>query len=595
MTYTAETRPETAKTKRMMETAEMKVLRRIAGKTLLDREKNYGTYDFVIIGAGSSGTVLANRLSEITSWKILLIEAGDFSDGGLINIPAYYNYHAKSKYNWAYTSVPQKNSCLGNPNKSCSIDCGKGVGGGTLINGYVYSRGPREQYNNLAKVIDDPSWNFDSLLRYFKKTEYFHWNEPELPINISYHGQVGLLSVQNALYNEKFAKPFFEANKELGYSTVDYNGSSMIGSSIIQQFIKFGNREDFGNVFITPFLGRSSLEVTTRSYVIKIEINNVTKIAESVLFTKNGIIYRAKASKEVLLSGGTVASPQILMLSGIGPKNHLESLGIDVIQNLEVGSRYKDHAIVTIPFSTDVKLQETPFPVKLVQYLQGYGDLTAATRSQILGFFQINRNISNIPDFEIFSYIGQNLSATIQSEVQTVKNTNISFVLSYFGSKSTGSLRLKSNNPYEYPLIDPNLLSDANNEDIDGLYRSLKYVFKLVDTKPYKKYNLKFLDDRPPECAVYQYNSKDYWQCYLKQGSINGLHMTGTCVMGTDPSEGAVIDSNLKVYGIQNLRVVDSSIFPEPIVGHSTIPCAMVAEKISDVIKTEYGQTVFLD
>ncbi|XP_056635705.1 glucose dehydrogenase [FAD, quinone]-like isoform X1 [Diorhabda sublineata] len=553
---------------------------------------DYGTYDFIIIGAGASGTVLANRLSEITSWKILLIEAGDFSDGGLINIPAYFDYHIKSKYNWAYTSVPQKNSCLGNRNKSCLISSGKGVGGGTLINGFIYCRGPREQYNELAKVINDPSWNYDNLLQYFKKTEYFEWTNRDIPINISYHGQVGLLTVQDGIFDEKYATLFFEANKELGYSPIDYNGPDMIGSTIIQKFTKFGKRQDFGNVFISPFLGRSSLEVTTRSYVIKIEINNVTKIAESVLFTKDGKIYRAKASKEILLSGGTIASPKILMLSGIGPKNHLEALGIDVIQNLEVGNRYKDHVIVPIPLSTDLKLQEKPFPVKLAQFLRGYGDLTSPTCSNNLGFFQINKNISKIPDFEIFSYVGQNLTATMQPEVQPVKNTNIFFSLLYFGSKSTGTLRLKSNNPYDYPLIDPNLLSDSNNEDIDGLYRSLKYVFKLVDTKPYKKYNLKFLDDRPPKCAVYQYNSKDYWQCYLKQGSINGLHMTGTCVMGTDPTEGAVIDSNLKVFGIKNLRVVDSSIFPEPIVGHSTIPCATVAEKISDVIKIDYGQTI---
>ncbi|XP_056635706.1 glucose dehydrogenase [FAD, quinone]-like isoform X2 [Diorhabda sublineata] len=481
---------------------------------------------------------------------------------------------------------------LGNRNKSCLISSGKGVGGGTLINGFIYCRGPREQYNELAKVINDPSWNYDNLLQYFKKTEYFEWTNRDIPINISYHGQVGLLTVQDGIFDEKYATLFFEANKELGYSPIDYNGPDMIGSTIIQKFTKFGKRQDFGNVFISPFLGRSSLEVTTRSYVIKIEINNVTKIAESVLFTKDGKIYRAKASKEILLSGGTIASPKILMLSGIGPKNHLEALGIDVIQNLEVGNRYKDHVIVPIPLSTDLKLQEKPFPVKLAQFLRGYGDLTSPTCSNNLGFFQINKNISKIPDFEIFSYVGQNLTATMQPEVQPVKNTNIFFSLLYFGSKSTGTLRLKSNNPYDYPLIDPNLLSDSNNEDIDGLYRSLKYVFKLVDTKPYKKYNLKFLDDRPPKCAVYQYNSKDYWQCYLKQGSINGLHMTGTCVMGTDPTEGAVIDSNLKVFGIKNLRVVDSSIFPEPIVGHSTIPCATVAEKISDVIKIDYGQTI---
>ncbi|XP_057652193.1 glucose dehydrogenase [FAD, quinone]-like [Diorhabda carinulata] len=554
---------------------------------------DYGTYDFIIIGAGASGTVLANRLSEITSWKILLIEAGDFSDGGFINIPAYFDYQSKSKYNWGYKSVPQNNSCLDNPKKSCSISAGKGVGGGTLINDHIYTRGPREQYNNLAKSIDDPSWNYDNLLQYFKKTEYFESINPEIPINISYHGKVGLLNNQNAMYHEKLAKPFFEANKELGYSMIDYNGPDMIGTSVIQQFIKFGRREDFGNVFITPFLGRPSLEVTTKSYVIKIEINIKTKIAESVLFTKNRRIYRAKASKEILLSGGTIASPKILMLSGIGPKNHLEALGIDVIQNLEVGSRYKDHVYVFLPFSTDIKLLKTPFPVQVAQYLRGYGDLSIETET--VGFFQINKSGSGIPDFEIFSFVDQNITTKMQLEVQSSKSTNIFYVLSFFGSKSTGTLRLKSNSPYDYPLIDPNLLSDAKNEDLDGLYNSLKYVFKLVESKPYKQSKFKFSDDRPPACAAYQYNSKDYWLCYLKQRSGAGMHMTSTCSIGTDPKKGAVVDTNLKVYGIKNLRVVDCSVFPEPILGHTTIPCATVAEKISDVIKIDYGQMIYLD
>ncbi|XP_056634877.1 glucose dehydrogenase [FAD, quinone]-like [Diorhabda sublineata] len=431
-------------------------------------------------------------------------------------------------------------------------------------------------------------------MRYFKKTEYFHRTKPDIPINISYHGQDSLLNVQNGMFNEKYGKPFFEANKELGYSTIDYNGPNMIGTSIIQQFVKFGKREDFGNVFITPFLGRSSLEVTTRSYVIKIEINNVTKTAKSVLFSKNGRIYRAKSSKEILLSGGTIASPKILMLSGIGPKNHLEALGIEVIQNLEVGSQYKDHIIVILPFSTNITMREKPFSVKLANYLRGYGELTSVTYSQNVGFFQINRNISNIPDFEVYSYIAQNVTATMQPNAPTVQNINVYNILSYFGSKSTGSLRLKSNDPYDYPLIDPNLLSDTNNEDIEELYHSLKYIFKLMDTKPYKQYKVKLSDERPPECAVYQYNSKDYWQCYLKQRSTNGLHMTGTCAMGTDPTKGAVVDTNLKIFGIKNLRVVDASIFPEPIVGHLTIPCTTVAEKISDVIKIDYGQTVYV-
>ncbi|XP_056634641.1 glucose dehydrogenase [FAD, quinone]-like [Diorhabda sublineata] len=561
-----------------------------------DKVKDYGTYDFVIIGAGVTGSVVANRLSEITNWKVLLIEAGDYSDGGFIQIPGFLRQHKSSKYNWEYPSVPQKNMCLGSVNQTCEISRGKGVGGGSLVNEIIYSHGPSEQYNRLASKLNDPSWNFENLLPYFKKTEHFSWRNTKAPIDLSYHGQVGLLHNEHGLPDSVFNQPFFEANKEMGYEIIDYNGPNMIGPSYIQRFIKNGKRQDFGSVFVTPFLGRPSLKVTQNSYVIKIEINNVTKVAESVLFTKDGEIYRAKATKEIILSAGSIASPQILMLSGIGPQKHLKELNIPVIENLAVGDNYQDTSIAVLPFMSSFKYYQPSLRDQLKEYFNGTGALSfPPSLPQLVGFYQLNKTETGIPDLEFFTLVGLDLKALMQDKPKYSNNTLLILGVEYFPTKSIGSVRLASNNPYDYPLINPNGFSDEHNEDLEGLYQSVEFIFKLVNSGPYKKYQLKSLNVPVPACSTIQGKGREYWHCALKQNAIPGLHMVGTCAMGTDPSKGAVVDSNLKVFGVNNLRVADCSVYPNNIAGHSTIPCATIGEKISDVIKKDYGETVYLN
>ncbi|XP_057671968.1 glucose dehydrogenase [FAD, quinone]-like [Diorhabda carinulata] len=533
--------------------------------TILD----YGTYDFVIIGAGVSGSIIANRLSEITTWRILLIEPGDFSDGGLIQVPGFFMYHNSTKYNWAYTSVPQKNICLGNPNQTCPIARGKGVGGGSLINALVYCRGPPGDFDKLAGLA---------------------------PIDLSYHGKVGLLHVEHGLPMTEFGKQFFYANREMGYELIDYNGPNMIGATYIQRFTRHGEREDFGSIFISPYLGRPSLKVITGSYVIKIEINKVNKVAESVLFTNGVNTYRVKASKEIILSAGTIASPQILMLSGVGPQNHLKDVNIEVIQDLEVGSKLKDHIDYLLPFSSNMKFHQPTLFEELSDYFKGTGYLTyPPSLPQALGFYQINKTETGVPDFEIFSLVPQDLTGMLYNSVKDA-NTTLQYIgTEFFTVKSTGTLRLKNNNPYEYPLIDMNAFSDKNDDDIDMVYQSIRFIFKLINTKPYRKYNVQYIDDNSSACSKYPVKSKKYWYCLLKEIAFPGLHMVGTCSMGIDPKKGAVVDSKLRVFGIKNLRVADASVYPELIAGHSTIPCATLAEKISDDIKRDHGGIVFED
>ncbi|CAH1115148.1 unnamed protein product [Psylliodes chrysocephalus] len=561
----------------------------------------YGTYDFIIIGAGVTGSAIANRLSEIRQWRILLIEAGIFTDGDLMSIPSMFMLTVFSDYNWGFRTVPQKNACLSTKNHTCLVPRGKGVGGSSLLNALQYSRANPKNYNQWAKALHDSSWSYKNILKYFKKSENFHWTNPKAPVDLKSHGREGLLHVQHVQPEHPLNDIFIEANKQLGYDIIDFNSERQIGGSIMQLYTNNGTREDMGTVFITPFLDRPNLTVLTQSYVTKIEIDKITKVAKSVLFTNNGITYRARADVEVILSAGAIASPQILMLSGIGPKQHLQDVGIELIENLEVGSCLKEHALLShLFFTSNFERPVETIEQQLSDFLKGYGSLTTtSTQAQGIAFYNVNHKTSTVPDLVIYvddtKYSEMEKSVfdfneeTIQSLTKIgSKLKTIRFLLMNFNIKSKGTIRLKNKNPFEYPLIDPMLLSDHSGKDIKTMYRGIQQILRLSETPAFKKINLELVNEPLPACKHIQFKSQKYWYCFLKQLTMTGVHPMATCPMGVNKCKGAVVDSNLKVFGIKKLRVADASIFPASIAGHPSMTCLMIGEKISDVIKQEY-------
>ncbi|KAJ8981861.1 hypothetical protein NQ317_008208 [Molorchus minor] len=547
-----------------------------------DTATDIGHYDFIIIGAGSTGSVIANRLSEIQTWRILLLEAGQYSN--IINeIPSLYTLGVYSKYNWGFKSVPQKTACLGIINESCIIPRGKGVGGTTLINGLTYSRGHPEDYNKWAEFTNDPSWSYNNVLQYFKKSEDFHQTDPGAPVDWKYHGT--------------------GANKEQGYALTDYNARLHAGASIVQYNTKNGKRHDQATAFLKPVMDRTNLVISSESYVTKIHINNVTKEAEGCTFTRHGRTYFVAANKEVILSAGAISSPQILMLSGIGLKGHLEEVGIPVIQNLSVGVSLREHAgTFGLQFASNMSITKQSLNEKVREYLEnGTGALTSNTQSHVLGWYQSSlEKVPDYPDLEMVtdlvvsvSQMGKKFLGWKDDIWDTLwsdkKNISFYFTIVLLHAKSVGNIKLKSKCPFEYPLIDYNLLSDPDNRDIDSLYEGIQMVLKLANTTAFKKIGAEFVHTQIlPACKEFQYLSKDYWYCFLRQTTLAVFHPVGTCPVGKDPMEGAVVDSNFKVFGVRKLRVADSSIFPFTLSGHPHAPCTMIGEKISDVIKADY-------
>lgn len=484
--------------------------------------------------------------------------------------------------------------------QKCVIPRGRGLGGTTLINDVMYSRGHPTDYSRWASLVNDSTWSYENVLHYFRKSENFHATDPEAPIDYGYHGIGGYWNVEHHQPNIPLKYTFLEANSELGYNFTDYNGRHQMGGTVAQYNTIMGKRHDQATAFIFPVIDRENLVVQTESYVTKIEINSTTNEATGVIFTYQNYTYRATATKEVVLSAGVISTPQILMLSGIGPQQHLEELGIPVVQNLSVGMTLREHTgLFGLRFSSNTTVPSLTLREQIEEYLNGSGPLTSNTRSHVIGWYKSNiEQTPDYPDLELVIDVSGKSSALGQKYLNwkdetwnsVWKNRSASFYLALvlLRAHSVGTVKLKSNNPYDYPLIDYNLLSDAQNKDIDALYEGIDFCLKLVNTTAFRKIGAKFEGTHLPACSSYQFLSKDYWYCYLRQLGVAVFHPVGSCPMGTDPSEGAVVDSNLRVFGIKNLRVADSSVFPFTLSSHTSADCAMIGEKVSDMIKLNY-------
>nr|CAH7767732.1 unnamed protein product [Callosobruchus chinensis] len=556
---------------------------------------DHGTYDFIIIGSGSTGSVVANRLSEINHWKVLLLDAGSHSNE-FVDIPGFAQITVFSPYGWLYISEEQSKSCLGTNGRVCPLMRGRGIGGSTLINALVYSRCNPLDYDLYAEIAGDTSWKYENVLKYFLKSENLNITYPEAPINKRYHSTGGPWNVEQKPTASILTSKFYEANKELGYNVTDYNSPNVIGISSYQYNTKGGHRHDTGTSFVLSAINRNNLEVLTRSFAFKIEIDD-DKVARGVLFTRNGVIYRAKANKEVILSAGALNSPQILMHSGVGPKEDLAALNISVIQDLPVGDNLQDHPyLFGMLFSHNASISNEPLAKRLEDFLHGTGTLTTGFATQTLGFYHTPDHDSGVPDLEIVLESVPKAKISKRTWYWSDKtydamfgnNTRVmQFFVSLMHPSSAGSVRLRSKDPFQFPKIDLNFLD--NEKDVDTLYQGVQLVFNFTNTHAFKSINAKFASYPLPGCENLDFLSKEYWHCAIRHTTQSALHLVGSCSLGKSPEDGAVVDSKLRVFGVKHLRVADASVIPAVMSGHPSAPCVMVGEKVSDDIKEEHG------
>lgn len=349
-------------------------------------------YDFVIIGGGSGGSVVANRLSEVRDWKILVLEAGDI-DNPLADIPIIAPGLLGTGYNWKFKAKRNDQECLRFNGLTCLIHAGQGLGGTSLMNWLVFIRGNRYDYDEWES-FGNPGWKFDDVLPYFKKLES---TKIDVKINRKFRGTKGPITVENPKYQSGIIKPFLEASKYFGYNVTDPNSYDQLGFSKVQASTIHGRRDSSAQAYLYPAMKRTNLDLSLNSWVTKILIDSTTLRVIGVEFVKNKLRQFVKVSKEVILSAGAIKSPQILMLSGIGPHKHLKKFGIPTIKNLNVGYNYQDH--VTMPFltflvnssSVVLSMQSVMNPINIAEYmLNRRGPLTLPAGVEGIAFIKTN-------------------------------------------------------------------------------------------------------------------------------------------------------------------------------------------------------------
>ncbi|XP_074028141.1 glucose dehydrogenase [FAD, quinone] [Leptinotarsa decemlineata] len=558
------------------------------------------SYDFIIIGAGPGGSILANRLTEVPEWNVLLIEAGGLPDN-VTDIPNMYFEVEYTQHNWGFLSTPQSTACLGMTDRICPLARGRGLGGTTLINGLVYARGSSIDFDRWSEQVGDSRWSYSSVLPIFKRTERFVHRDKEAPIYEPIHGRNGFFNVEHHLPRSPQLNAWLNAHKELGYPIADYNAGTGLGAAHAQLNTRNGRTEDAGTSFLFPILSRPNLKILLNSYVTKILIDK-NKRAYGVVFTHEHKVYVVKASKEIILSAGAFQTPQILMLSGIGPRNHLETLDIPVKMDLEVGSSLMDHACYYgLNFWTNYTEPVLPLEHYVQQFLQGVGPLASPGNNHGVAFYesQFTRG-TGYPDIEIM-FIPSNATTDLSQrafrltdqtyeDVWAYINRIQSFVLYIISlhSDSIGTVRLASKDPFEYPIIDNRFLSDPHGRDIERIYEGIQIMLDIAKTRAMKKLGTTIQGGPLRACSRHKYLTKAYWYCAIRQMTMNIYHPVGTCRMGPYPERGDVVDPECKVHGVKGLRISDASVFPFPLAGHPTAAVVLVGEMVSDFLKQEY-------
>jgi len=534
------------------------------------------TFDYIVVGAGTAGCVVASRLSEDPNVTVCLIEAGKKDNSVLIKAPAGCSVTVTTGLmGWSFDTVPQKglNGRIGYQPR------GKVLGGTSSINGMVYMRGNQWDFDNWAH-LGNVGWSYKEILPYFKKSEHHEC------LNDEFHGQGGVLNVADLRSPSFFNDVFIDACTSQGIPfNPDPNGAQQYGSWRAQVTQKNGERCSAATAFIRPAMERSNLTILTKAHVAKLLIDETSspkRITGVSLFVENDRkkTVNLKANREVVLSAGAYGSPQIMQLSGVGNENELEALGIDCVHHLPgVGENLQDHVTALSYYKTNS--HRGTFGLSLLggldiflSLLKWVGRRTGKITSGFSesGVFIKTSEEKLLPDIQI-----ELLVAIVDDHGRKV-HTGHGFTThtTLARPKSRGSVKLASKDPFVPPLINPNYL--AEKEDIDTLVVGLQKTLELTSSDPFKPYIKKML-------YPVNNNDRNALEAYIRAHADTEYHPVGTCKMGPDNDPLAVVDEELKVKGLQGLRIIDASIMPEIPAANTSAATIMIGEKGADLLR----------
>ncbi|XP_063698073.1 glucose dehydrogenase [FAD, quinone]-like [Culicoides brevitarsis] len=574
------------------------------------------SWDFVVIGAGSSGSIVASRLSEVSSQKVLLIEAGGNTIQLFSKIPlASVMQQRDPVFDWGYTNEVEPNTCLAMEDQKCAYPRGKGLGGSSQINAMMYARGIKADFDKyVADGLTD--WTYTSIMDNFKKHEQYSSAGGSGVITGSAHGSSGPVMNEFARFRTELGNAFVAGGVSLGMTHLDYNSVNVdLGNAIsyLQSNTNKGARENVGINYITNrAASRSNFNATYNSHVTKIVINPSTKVATEVLFQKGSVLYRAPIVKEVILCAGVLNSPKILMLSGVGPAATLATHSIPLIADLPVGQYMTDHVTITAPiYTTNTTGKDVNFDVifgaTFTWLFTGGTQMCMPNGIESVAFGRVpgSTQPAGVPDYEMMftaaSYVTDDgkyqrknhritdaYYSQIFGNLAAMNNDTMSVACMVLHPQSVGYMTIRDNNPFSNPKLHPNMLS--NPADADVLLGCIKHAKAIFNSDPMKKYAPQLYHLNIPECNAYGPDSDAYWKCTFKYLATSMYHMVGTCRLGPatgDPT--TVVTQDFKVKGFPNLRVADGSILRYAISGQTAAASMMVAEKAATKIRADHG------